>query len=253
MFFPRLRRQAKWVFILLIAAFGGGFVLYGVGTGQGGLEDLLRFNIGGQSGPSVSDLEKRIAANPKDAPAYLELSRALAAKGQTDEAISPLEQYAQLQPKDADALVELSSLYLRRASRFGEQVQAIDYEVATLAKAGFSVAPGSFLDRELQKDELYTILSSELSRRRNEALQAFQGAAGQAVSTYRKVTALKPDDPDIRLALADTAEKAGDYTTAVAAYKKFLQLAPGDTRAQFVRQRVTQLEAALKAQPPPQG
>ena len=35
MFFPRLRRQAKWMFVFLALVFGVGFVAFGVG-GTGG-------------------------------------------------------------------------------------------------------------------------------------------------------------------------------------------------------------------------
>ena len=36
MFFPKLRRRAKWVFAFLALAFGIGFVAFGVGTGVSG-------------------------------------------------------------------------------------------------------------------------------------------------------------------------------------------------------------------------
>src|SRR2546423_13452764 len=54
MFFPRLRRQAKWVFLLLAVIFAGGFVFFGVGSGSTGLGDLLRgkFNIFGSNSGS---------------------------------------------------------------------------------------------------------------------------------------------------------------------------------------------------------
>ena len=32
MFFPRLRRQAKWMFVFLALVFGVGFVIFGVGS-----------------------------------------------------------------------------------------------------------------------------------------------------------------------------------------------------------------------------
>src|SRR2546429_7909249 len=55
MFFPRLRRQAKWVFLLLAVIFAGGFVFFGVGSGSTGLGDLLRgnFNIFGSNSRSA--------------------------------------------------------------------------------------------------------------------------------------------------------------------------------------------------------
>src|SRR5262249_57475496 len=56
MFFPRLRRQAKWVFVFLAFVFAAGFVFFGVGSGSTGLGDLLRgnFNIFGSGGGSTT-------------------------------------------------------------------------------------------------------------------------------------------------------------------------------------------------------
>ena len=54
MFFPKLRRKAKWVFLLLAIAFAVGFVAFGVGTGVGGtsigdvLRDIFSSSSGGQ-------------------------------------------------------------------------------------------------------------------------------------------------------------------------------------------------------------
>ena len=39
LFFPRLRRHAKWVFVLLAFAFAFSFVLFGVGSGSTGIGD----------------------------------------------------------------------------------------------------------------------------------------------------------------------------------------------------------------------
>src|SRR5205809_1132558 len=54
MFFPRLRRQAKWVFVLLVFVFAGGFVFFGVGSGSTGLGDLLRNQSAGQGDGSTN-------------------------------------------------------------------------------------------------------------------------------------------------------------------------------------------------------
>jgi hypothetical protein len=57
MFFPKLRRRAKWVFLLLAIAFGIGFVAFGVGTGVGGtsIGDVLRDIIGQQNAAGSLD------------------------------------------------------------------------------------------------------------------------------------------------------------------------------------------------------
>ena len=65
MFFPRLRRHAKWMFLFLALALGLGFVLFGIGAGGIGLGNLAEGGAG--SGvPSVSDSEQRVLDNPKE-------------------------------------------------------------------------------------------------------------------------------------------------------------------------------------------
>ena len=75
MFFPRLRRHAKWMFVFLAITFASSFVLFGVGTGFGGLQDILLQNNGVAGGPSESSARDRIAENPKDAQAYRDLAK----------------------------------------------------------------------------------------------------------------------------------------------------------------------------------
>ena len=63
MFFPRLRRHAKWVFLFLALAFGLGFVAFGVGAGGVGFGDVFRGSV--DSGiPSVSKAQERVNENP---------------------------------------------------------------------------------------------------------------------------------------------------------------------------------------------
>src|SRR5712691_11865882 len=116
MFFPRLRRHAKWMFLLLAIMFGLGFVGFGVGAGGVGFGDILRGRGGSSGAPSVSEAQKRVAENPKDAQAFRDLSTALQTEGKTSDAIEALQGYLQLKPKNADALRELAGLYLAQAS-----------------------------------------------------------------------------------------------------------------------------------------
>src|SRR6266542_4358659 len=67
LFFNRLRKQAKWVFVFLALVFGLGFVVFGVGSsGVSGLSDIFSGVRGGGSGTSIQKAEKKAAANPKD-------------------------------------------------------------------------------------------------------------------------------------------------------------------------------------------
>ena len=53
LFFARIRRHAKWMFVLLALVFGVGFVAFGVGSGSTGIGDILRGNVFGGSSNSV--------------------------------------------------------------------------------------------------------------------------------------------------------------------------------------------------------
>src|SRR5512132_2223370 len=80
MFFPRLRRQAKWMFVFLAVIFGLGYVIFNVGGSipGTGLGDVLQgLGQGTSSGPSVSDAQSKIEDHPNDPTGYRELSTAL--------------------------------------------------------------------------------------------------------------------------------------------------------------------------------
>src|SRR5215211_8295132 len=149
MFFPKLRKQAKWMFVFLALVFGLGFVLFGVGSGSGGLSDLLQgnFDLFGSSDPSKKDAEnarERIAKNPKDAEAYRLLATASQTQGNHDEAVAALEQYRKLRPKDTEAAAELAALYLQRAERARDRGNAIQTQGgAALSATLFGLDPSS--------------------------------------------------------------------------------------------------------------
>src|SRR5262245_23012202 len=98
LFFNRLRKRAKWVFIFL----AGGFVLFGVGSSNvSGLSDIFNGIRGGGSGqPSISKAEKATQKNPRSAKAWRDLATAYDTKGDAASAISAWTTYATLRPKD---------------------------------------------------------------------------------------------------------------------------------------------------------
>src|SRR5881394_1625033 len=74
LFFSRLRRHTKWMFVLLALVFGVGFVAFGVGSGSTGISDILRGNFfgGNSSGTSsrIKDDQKKIKTNPRNIEPY---------------------------------------------------------------------------------------------------------------------------------------------------------------------------------------
>jgi cytochrome c-type biogenesis protein CcmH/NrfG len=246
MFFMRLRRSTKPVFIFLALVFALSFVFLGVGSGSAGIGDLLRgnfhlFGSGSSSGASVSKAQDRLKKNPKDASAYRDLARAYEAKSQNDNAINALNGYLRLRPKDVSALSELAGLYLTKAEAARQQ--------AVAAQAAAQTAPfysGPSLSGKLNSVVGQNPLNGQATQASSAfttAFQNMQSAYGSAVAAYKKVAARTPNDPTVQLQLASTAETSGDNKTAIAAYKRFLKLAPDDPSAPDVKKRIKQLQS----------
>lgn len=242
MFFPRLRRHAKWMFLFLALVFGLGFVGFGVGAGGIGFGDVIRDAAGGGGQPSISKAQQRTIDNPKDAQAFKDLSTAYQAAGQTDNAIEALTSYTELRPKDTDAFRELAALYLQKASAAQERAQIYQTRSAYLA-------PGSIRDTIFQiggspltPDPITNAVSTGYETEISAASSEAQSAAAQAVEQYRRIAEIRPRDPSVQLELASAAQSAGDVATTVTAYKAFLKLAPDDPTAPQVRALLKRLE-----------
>jgi tetratricopeptide (TPR) repeat protein len=240
MFFPRLRRHAKWMFLFLALAFGLGFVGFGVGAGGIGIGDVFRDAAGSSGVPSISDSEQKVLDNPKNAQAFKDLATAHQAEGSIDEAIEAMQSYVALRPKDTDGFRELAALYLQQASDAQQRAQI--YQV----RSDF-LAPGTIRDTIFQlggspltPDPITNAVSTAYDSEISAAASEIQAASAQAVEQYRKIAALRPDDPSVQLELAQAAQSANDLTTVIAAYEAFLKLAPDDPTAPEVRRLLKQ-------------
>ncbi len=77
------------------------------------------------------------------------------------------------------------------------------------------------------------------------ALAKAQEASTSSISTYQKIAALTPKDPNVQLELAEAARNGGDATTAIAAYEKYLDLVPAnDPTAREVERVIKELQAS---------
>jgi tetratricopeptide (TPR) repeat protein len=261
MFFPRLRRQAKWMFVFLAVVFGLGYVIFNVGgTIPGvGLGDVFQ-NIGQDAGgPSEGEAREKIEDEPNNPTGYFELATALQRNGKNDEAIAPLERYIGFRPRDRSALGQLAGIYLTQARRGQDEAIRAQAELTQLTGGDvFSPDPSSRFGQSFGPGQITQVEADKLTQRLNEnyvtAQQAFQNAA----NTYKKLIAAIPnaeeaDQPSIFLQLAFAAQSANDLKQAIAAYKRYLAVAPDSPNAAGVRQQIKQLEAALKALPAQQG
>lgn len=252
--FQRLRVHAKWVFVLLAAVFGLGFVFLGIGSGANGLTDELQqaFHFGSaSSGSSISSLEKKTQEHPQDAQAWRDLATAYETKQDTAGAVRALAQYTTLKPKNGDALSELANQYTQQAQQYLTTYQNLEQKVLDATPAGAAYAPSSsttvgklFTTSGALQDPIANAVSSLSSGDLSTASSNYQSALSQAQATYKKLVALTPNDPNAQLQLGEAAQSTGDTATAIAAYKKFLKLAPNDPLASSVKQELAYLVAA---------
>jgi tetratricopeptide (TPR) repeat protein len=247
LFFSRIRRQGKWIFAIIALLFILSTILLGVGTGFGGLQDIL-VSQSGSGGVSADDAREAIARNPRDAEAYRDLSAALQAEGKLDEATAPLARYVKMSPNDIDARRELAGLYLRQADRWRTQAQLAQIQIQNEAPGQtFQPPSSSKIGQALATDPLTQARTSTLNTQLNEALTKMQAGYSNAVRVYKQLAKAQPQDATVQFELAQAAEAASDIPSAIAAYKAFLKLAPEDQSAAAVRERIKQLEASVTA------
>jgi cytochrome c-type biogenesis protein CcmH/NrfG len=254
MFFMRLRRSTKPVFIFLALVFALSFVFLGVGSGSAGIGDLLRGNFdlfgGSSSSTSVSGAQKRIQKNPKDAAAYHDLARAYETKGDTAKAIDALNTYTRLRPKDTSALTELAGQYLSQADVARQQAIAAQSSL-TNASLFTPLPVTGKLGTALGQNPITAASTSGAQTAFTTAYQKLQTAYTSATGVYKRLAKRTPNDPTVQLQLASTAENSNDAKTAITAYKRFLKLAPDDPSAPSVKQHLKQLQASVKPTPKP--
>jgi len=248
MFFPRLRRQAKWVFVLLAFVFAAGFVFFGVGSGSG-IGDLLRgnLNIFGNNGTTVSSgvksALKQTKAHPKDPNAWNALATAYQTDGKETEANAALEHVLNLRPNDIDALQRVAGFYETRATTKAAEARTVQ-DQAPLNLAGvLGVASTSQIGQVLAQDNV----SQQLTAKANSLFGESNVALQKDTALYKRIAKLEPNDVNTQYHYAQLADLTGDAKAALAAYRKVIEVAPTDPSAQQARQRVAVLTASTRA------
>ena len=247
MFFPRLRRQAKWVFVFLAFVFAAGFVFFGVGSGSTGLGDLLRgnFNIFGSGGGSttstaVKNALKKTQAHPKDPEAWRALATAYSGDGKLDKANKANEQLLKLKPNDTSTLQSVAGFYETKAQNKANEASALQAQLPASLTSILGVSQTSQLGQALANDPTTT----QLQQKVNDAVTAENSALQKDTATYKRLAKLQPDDVNTQFHYAQLADLTGDATSAVKAYQRVVKLAPKDPAAQQARQRIAALKAA---------
>src|SRR5438105_960095 len=181
MFFPRLRRQAKWVFVFLAFVFAAGFVFFGVGSGSTGLGDLLRgnFNIFGNNGTStnssaVKSALKKTQAHPKDPNAWNDLATAYQTDGKLTQANTALEHVLKLRPNDTGALQRVAGFYENQASSKETEARNLQAQAPLSLGNVIGVSGASQIGQALSSDPTSQQLTQKAQAAFTEANTAIQ-------------------------------------------------------------------------------
>ena len=244
LFFSRIRSHAKWAFVVLALVFAGGFVFFGVGSGNSGLGDVFN-NLfqGGSSGTSISDAQKKVDKNPQDAKAWKELATAFQDKSRTDEAINAWTTYTSLKPKDTAGFAALGALQRSQAESLQQDAALAQYEQQqAFAGATFALPSQTQFGKALGQDPIDQAVQSQVSSSASEKSTAAATAFQAAIATYKRLANLRPKDAGVQLDLAQTAESAFDSKTAIAAYERAAKLLP--EQAAQIRARIKQLRGS---------
>ena len=246
LFFERMRRHAKWAYVILAVLFAVTFAALGVGSGNSsGLDQLFSgLNIfGGGGGTSISKAQSEVDKNPKSAKAYRDLATAYEGKGQTGGAISALVSYTQHKKKDADAWAELGGLQLQEAQAFASAYQSAASAQAAAAPSQPFLPTGT-LGTALGTNPIEQAASSSASTGSSALYQQAVAAYQQALSSYQTVAKLHPSDPNAQFEVATVAQQAGDAATAVTALKEYLTLNPATPQRAEILRLIKQLSPA---------
>jgi tetratricopeptide (TPR) repeat protein len=251
LFFSRLRRHAKIIYVLLAVVFAAGFVVLGVGSGSTGIGDILQGKLFGGNGSStssqISDKQDAITNHPKNVQLYLDLAGLYQADQNESQALATLKRAEVVAPKNVDVLNQIAGIYNARAARSADTYRTIlnTYLENSVTQPGLDA--NSQLGQALTSDPYTRALQTRL----NNQYVAVTSAYSKAESTYQRAAdAAKgtSNEANALLQWAGAAQNASDLATAVKAYKRFLVIAPDNPNAATVRQTLSQLQASLKSQ-----
>ena len=245
LFFIRMRRSAKPIYVLLAVLFAATFAVLGVGSGQNsGLDQIFSgLNPFHHSGTSVSSAQKYVSKHPNDPKGFRELATAYEAKSDTNGAISALHAYTNIKRRDVQAWTELGNLQVQQAQNYETQYQNV-YEARQLAAPSQPFLPTGKLGTAIGTNQIEQTAASTADSQLQTLQTQVQGGFSQAVSSYQRAATLQPGNSNNWFTLAQTAQQSGDVKTAVKAYKKFLALNPDSTSASQIKALIKQLSPA---------
>jgi len=242
MFFPKLRRQAKWMFVFLALVFAVGFVAFGVGSGGGGIGDIFQgLGQSSSSGPSVGDARNKIEKG--DLAAYKELAEAYRSEGKQDEAITAGELYVRAKPNDIAFARSLAADYEGKAARQRDEAAAVQEQLSSSTGTTFAFPGDTLLGRAVGTGRIDQELTNDANTKLTELYGGIESSYTRATQLYQRVATVEKTDVLLQMLLGQAAYQARQNATAIAAFKRVCKLAPDSADCGQARDAIIQLRA----------
>jgi cytochrome c-type biogenesis protein CcmH/NrfG len=248
LFFSRLRRHAKVMYVLLALVFVFSFVLLGVGSGSNGISDALQSFFGQNSGTSIGsqikNKQQAVQSSPQNVTLYLDLAGLYQSDNQEANALATLRQARKVAPRNLDVLNRIASIYGAQAGREGDNYRNVFAVYSQNVTTPPGLNTGSQLGQALTSDPYSQALQTQLNTAYTKVTTAYEKVAGVYKQTAQ-VARGTSEEPNALLQWASAAQSANDLPTAITAYTRFLKVAPDNPNATAVKQTLTQLEASV--------
>jgi tetratricopeptide (TPR) repeat protein len=239
LFFMRLRRRQKWVFLALAIIFGVTFAAVGVGSGAGGGLQQVWNGILGNGGDPVGKAQSEIKTNP--AKGYKDLANAYVTKNDLGNAIIAMQSYLKIKKHDSNAWAQLGGYQKQQGDTAASEYQQV-LQSGQLQSPGSALQPQGPLGTQLGTnpiDQFYAQQNQTTSGPLyQQALAGYQGSltAFENAAKY----ASRATRPELLLSgVFPAAQLAGQTKVALRALQHYVQLAPNSPT-------LTQIEAQCK-------
>jgi hypothetical protein len=225
LFFERLRRKQKWVFLALAIVFAVSFTALGVGSGSGGgLEQMYNGIFGGGSDAAAKAQSLIKAGNIQG---YKDLANAYITQNNIPGAITALDAYLQKKKDDSNAWAQLAGLKKQQAGTVGQQYQQIRQVIQQQAP-GSVVAPGGKLAGIFGTNPIDDHYTQQLNTMLGPLYQQITTGYNDSLTAYQKAAkfAKRADKPSAWLAVSNAAQIIGNKTAELAALQAYVKLDP---------------------------
>ncbi|MGH3010016.1 MAG: tetratricopeptide repeat protein [Gaiellaceae bacterium] len=238
LFFSRLRRRQKWVFLAVAIVFAATFVGVGVGSGNGnGLSQLYSGLFGGGSN-AVSKATNEIKTNPRQG--YRDLANAYVSQNDLPSAIKALQTYLAIRNTDAGLWTQLGGLEQQQGTTYAQQYQAA-LQAAQLQAPGLAFTPTGPLATQLGKNPINDYYAQQGSAQTSLYYQQATSSFSSALKDYRHAALIQPRNANLQYLISQVALYSNQNAVAIKALKRFVQIDPRSPQVGSAEQECKQL------------